>query len=62
MWQTTAIEFNRRIIKIIGPTLNSIEIWIKSFKINYDSQTEMFCEEMLEMFQKIPVTLTKYVN
>ena len=36
--------------------------WIKSFKNDYESWTAMFCEEILDLFQKIPVTLPKNID
>ena len=42
--------------------LNFIESWLKSYKTNNESRTALFCEEMLELFQKIPVTLSKPVD
>ena len=44
-----------------GLTLNFIKSWLKSFKIYYYIWTEIFYEEMLELFQKIPITLPRPV-
>ena len=49
-------------LKPFGITPNFIESWFKPFKMNYENQTEIICEEMLEMFHKIPVVLPKPVG
>ena len=43
-------------------TSNFIASWLKQFNNNYEHRTEMFCEEMIELFQKIPVTLPKPID
>ena len=48
--------------KIIFLTLNFIDGWLISFKINYKKRTYIFCEETIELFQKIPVALPKPVD
>ena len=48
-------------LKLFGLTTNFIEIWLKSFKTNYESRRVIFYEEILDLFQKITVTLPKPV-
>ena len=40
-----------------GRIHNLIASWIKSFKTYYERLADTFCEEILEPFQKIPITL-----
>ena len=42
-----------------GLTLNFIDIWLKLLKTNYLHQTRMYCEEMCEFFENIPVAITE---
>ena len=42
-----------------GATLNIIEIWNKLFNENYDDRRVAYINDMKEMFEKMPTTMTK---
>ena len=49
------LDSSEEALKEFCLTMNFIEIWIKPFKINDKNRTSLFCEEMIELFQKIPI-------
>ena len=49
-------------LKVLGATLNFIDIWLKSFLDNYNARCDAYVNDMKEMFKKIPLTMSKALN
>ena len=41
-------------LKVLGATINFIDIWLKLFLDNYEARFEAYTNAMKEMFNKIP--------